>query len=165
MPKAMTEAQIRTHLQTLTTTPPRIAACTHGIVESQLAAAPAPDAWSAVDILAHLRGCADVWSASIYTMLVLDNPELPYIHPRDWTAMQQYATLSFEENLRAFQIGRDNLVRVLAGLSPAQWERAARVQGKANTYTVAGETRRMALHELEHCQQLETMFLPGGATE
>ena len=72
MPKKITEAGISLHLQTLRDTPQRIAACTQGVTELRLTTPPAPDAWSARDILAHLRGCAEVWSYSIYAMLTLD---------------------------------------------------------------------------------------------
>jgi len=156
MPKKVTQAQITTYLQTLRETPQRIASLTAGLDESRLHAARAPGEWSVVDILAHLRGCADVWSYSIYAMLILDNPELAYIHPRAWAKKQDYATVRFAENFQAFAVGRQNLLRILAGLSFDEWDRSARFIGKANTYTVFGETMRMALHEFDHWQQLET---------
>jgi hypothetical protein len=158
MPKQVSETQIKVHLQTLIETPQRIAACTQGMDEIRLNTAPAPNEWSAVEILAHLRGCADVWSYSIYAMLILDEPELAHIHPRDWTKKLNYSILSFAENFQAFRAGRDNLVRILKGLSFEQWGRSARFIGKANTYTIFGETMRMALHEVDHCNQLDTMF-------
>ena len=40
--------------------PRQIAALTAHLTAAQLRAAPAPDAWSANDVLAHLRRCADV---------------------------------------------------------------------------------------------------------
>lgn len=158
MPKKVNAAQIQDYLQALTAAPQRIAACTAGLDEVRLALAPAPDAWSAVEILAHVRGCADVWSYSIYAMLFLDHPVLAFIHPRDWTKKQGYAALSFEENFRAYQIGRAHLVRILTGLTFEHWDRSGRFSGKANTYTVFGETMRMALHDADHCAQLEAMF-------
>jgi hypothetical protein len=155
MPKKITEAQIREHLQTLRATPQRIATYTEGLDERRLSTPPAPGEWSVVEILAHLRGCADVWSYSIYAMLTLDSPELAHIHPRDWTKKQNYSTLTFTENFQAFKVGRDNLVRILEGLSFEEWGRSARFIGKANIYTIFGETMRMALHEVDHNHQLE----------
>ncbi|MBZ0284745.1 MAG: DinB family protein [Anaerolineae bacterium] len=158
MPKKVTEAQVKIHLKMLIETPERIAACTAGMDETRLKMPPAPNEWSLVEILAHLRGCAEVWSYSIYAMLTLDKPELGHIHPRDWTKRLGYADLSFAENFQAFKVGRDHLVRILQGLTFEEWDRSCRFIGRANTFTVFGETMRMALHELDHCQQIEAMF-------
>lgn len=158
MPKKITEAQITEHLQTLHDTPQRIAAVINGHDETHLRTAPMPDEWSALQILAHLRGCAEVWGYTIYAMLILDNPELAHIHPRDWTKKLGYDKLSFEENFTAFKVERNNLIRMLEKLSIEEWGRTASFIGSANTQTIFSQTLRMTLHELDHCQQLETMF-------
>ena len=48
-------------LTILSETPPRIAALTAGLATSLLHRAPNPGEWSANNVLAHLRSCADVW--------------------------------------------------------------------------------------------------------
>jgi hypothetical protein len=158
MPKIITEAGITTHLQTLRETPSRIAALIEGKTEADLRLAPAPKEWSTVEILAHLRACADVWGYTIYAMYMLDNPQLAFIHPRDWTKKMGYMKLPFAENFLAFQVERKNLHRILEKLSFEAWGRSARFIGKANTQTIFSQAMRMALHELDHCNQLETMF-------
>lgn len=158
MPKQVTEAGIRQHLQILIDAPQRIAVCTAGLDETRLSTPPAPKEWSAAEIIGHVRGCSEVWMYSIYAMLVLDAPELAYIHPRDWSKTLNYSRLSFAENYQAYKVGRDALVRVLQGLTLTDWDRSARFTGKVNTFTIYGEAMRMALHDLDHCNQLETMF-------
>ena len=158
MPKKITEDQIESYMQTLIDTPGRLAALTEGMTEEQLSAAPAPGEWSLAEILAHLRGCADVWGYSIYAMFILDNPELADIHARTWAQKMGYAKLTFAENFTAFQVGRENLARILAGLSFEQWGRTSRFSGKVNTHTIFSQTMRMALHERDHLQQIETML-------
>ncbi len=162
MPKKVTEEAIKLHLQTLTETPPLILNCTKGMDETQLIAPLAPGEWSMVEIMAHLRACSDVWSYSIYAMYTLDNPQLAFIHPRDWAKKLGYAKLTFAENFMAYEVGRMNLLRILNGLKLEDWDRSAMFIGKANTFTIFGETMRMALHEDDHSQQLKTMFLSGG---
>ena len=49
----------------LAETPPRIAALTAGLAPAQLRTAPNQGEWSANDVLAHLRSCADVWGNCI----------------------------------------------------------------------------------------------------
>ena len=161
MPETITDAKISLYLQTLTETPQRIAARTTGIDEVRLKTKPAPGEWSPVEILAHLRGCADVWSYSIYAMLTLDEPQLAFIHPRNWTKMQGYDGLSFVENLRAFEVERKNLLRILQSLSFEAWGRRTWFIGKANVHTIFDETHRMATHEAEHCNQLEAILFSG----
>ena len=54
-------------LTLLAETPPRIAALTAGLAPAQLRTAPNHDEWSANDVLAHLRACADMWGDCIVT--------------------------------------------------------------------------------------------------
>jgi hypothetical protein len=90
LPK-VTPSEIQKHLFLLEETPRRIVACTAGLTEAQLRRPPGKGEWSAVTILAHLRACDDVWSYSIYAMLVQDNPLLPALHPRQWVRVTPYA--------------------------------------------------------------------------
>ena len=158
MPKKITESGIQTHLQTLRETPQRIAALIEGKPEADLRLAPTPKEWSANEILAHLRACADVWDYTIYAMYMLDIPQLAFIHPRDWTKKMSYTKLTFEENFLAFRVERKNLLRILENLTFEEWGRSASFIGKANTQTIFSQTLRIALHEHDHCNQLETMF-------
>ena len=89
--------------------------------------------WTAGEILAHLRGCADVWPETIAAMLNAEEPDLPLRAP---------------------------LMDLLSGLPAAAWERGARISGRR--HTVLSQARRLALHEQAHCEQLEAR-LEGGA--
>ena len=155
MPKQASVAEIERHLSTLRESPVLIARLSGGLDEARLRQAPAPKEWSLVEVLAHVRSGAEVWSYSIYAMLTLEAPTLAHVHPRDWAKMQRYETLSFAENMQAFVVGRANLLRVLERLAFADWSRTARFTGKLNTTTIFGETLRMALHEADHWQQFE----------
>ena len=158
MPKKITEEKIREHLQTLRETPQRITTIIGDSDEIRLRTPFVRDEWSAVQILAHLRGCAEVWGYTIYAMLILDKAELAHIHPRDWTKKLRYDKLSFEENFLAFKVERNNLIRMLEKLTFEEWGRSASFIRRANTQTIFSQTMRMALHELDHCKQLEAMF-------
>ncbi|MEO8395932.1 MAG: hypothetical protein ABI700_23255, partial [Chloroflexota bacterium] len=80
------------------------------------------------------------------------------ISPRGWSKKYKYDTLSFGENFQAYQRERANLLGILQGLSVEQWSRSATFTGKAKTTTVFDTLMSLANHDLEHCQQLETMF-------
>jgi hypothetical protein len=119
--------------------------------------APSPDkAWSPIQILAHLRACSDVWTHTLYAMLAEERPNLALFDLRRWAKAAGYASLDFERSLlQTFELQRDELVRLLRALPVEAWERAATIEGR--TRTVFSQARRMALHEVEHCEQLERM--------
>ena len=68
----------------LAETPQRIAAATGNLSDERLHMRPAKGSWSANDILAHLRACADVWGETIQAMLSENEPSLRHISPRTW---------------------------------------------------------------------------------
>ena len=68
-------------LTMLAETPPRIAALTAGLAPVQLRTKPS-DEWSANDVLAHLRACADMWGNCIVAILTQDTPTLRAVNPR-----------------------------------------------------------------------------------
>lgn len=98
-------------------------------------------------------------------MLSQDQPVLTYVHPREWMKKQGYASLSFAVNYPAYSSERDHLLDVLRRLSFEEWGRSATFERKANVYTVFGEVLRMARHDSDHCDQLETMFSRIGPEE
>ena len=76
--RSLTSAQV---LTLLAETPPRIAALIAGLLPARLHTSPTPDEWSARDVLAHLRACADMWGSCIVAMLVEDRPTLRAVNP------------------------------------------------------------------------------------
>jgi hypothetical protein len=153
--KKVSESEISAYLDLLENTPRRILACTAELESEALHRAPQPGAWSVIQILAHLRAGADVWAYSIYAMLTLDNPVLPDIHPRKWAKTVQYEKLDFNDSLRAFELGRLALVLVLKALPAESWSRTA-VIGKRG-HSVFSQVRRIAKHEIDHCEQIERL--------
>ena len=116
-----------------------------------------------MDVLSHLRSCADVWGSSIIFMLTGNEPTLPDTHPRAWVKQTNYSTLLFVESLKAFTYQRDNLLDILLENSLDDWERGAIIGGRR--HTVFTQALRMAKHEAEHIGQIvELIGAPGGAT-
>src|SRR5438270_1388745 len=102
----------------LTEAPQRIAALTGYLEPAQLRTAPGPDEWSANDVLAHLRSCADVWGDCIAVILAEDRPTLRAIDPRTWIKRTNYPDLDFRPSLQAFTEQRAALLAVLEALPP-----------------------------------------------
>jgi hypothetical protein len=112
--------------------------------------------WSANDILAHLRACADVWGETIAAMLKEDTPTLPHVSPRSWIRKTNYPNLSFRESLDEFTDQRRQLLITLNQLNYGDWSRGALINGRR--HTIFSQARRMAKHEIVHCEQIEELI-------
>jgi hypothetical protein len=142
-------------LTLLAETPSRLEALTAGLERAQLQTAP-NDEWSANDVLAHLRACADVWGGCIATIIAEERPTLRAVNPRTWITRTDYRELEFQPSLRAFAAQRAALLAVLELLPPDGWLRAATVTGagKALERTVLFYARWLAEHERPHVKQI-----------
>lgn len=152
--------EIELVLKLLAATPRRIALLSRGVDTSHLYFRPQPDVWSASDVLAHLRACADVWGKSIGQMITLDRPQLRYVSPRGWIRKTDYLELEFTPSLKAFTAQRRELLKLLKGLVMNDWSRSATFTGttKGREQTVYSYACRIAEHELKHCGQIEAVL-------
>lgn len=144
--------------------PPRIAALTAGVVTAHLHAAPDHDEWSANDVLAHLRACADVWGNCMEAIVSQDAPTLRAVNPRTWIKKTDYLEQEFQPSLHAFAAQRTQLLAVLEPLAREGWSRTAPVSGagKVLEWTVLSCGRRLAGHERPHLKQIERIVKTTG---
>lgn len=153
----LTATEIGELLQLLADTAGRIEALSRGLNEDRLCHPPHEGIWSANEILAHLRACADVWGGSIQSMIERDHPTLKYVSPRSWSRKTSYPTQPFATSLLEFTTQRQVLVQALRALAPAEWARGATFTGttRGREQTVLSYARRIVGHELEHLEQLQ----------
>jgi hypothetical protein len=137
--------------------PRRIATLTNGLTSAQLSTRSKPDEWSANDVLAHLRACADVWGNYINKILSEDRPAIRAVSPRTWVKKTGYHDLDFATSFHAFTAQRADLLSILEALPPATWSRAAVVKmvGKVMDRTVWDYGERLVIHERSHVAQIE----------
>lgn len=109
--------------------PSRIAALTANSTRAQLSTRPAPDAWSANDLLAHLRACADVWGNCIETIVAQDTPTIRAVNPTTWINNTDYLKQDFHSSFHAFAAQRTQLLTNLQSLAPQKWSRTATITG------------------------------------
>jgi DinB family protein len=144
-------------LTVLAEAPRRIAAMTAGLTPALLHAAPSEDEWSANDILAHLRACADVWGGSIVTMVREDHPTISAISPRTWIHDTDYRDREFGPSLQAYARQRAELLALLETLPPEGWARGGTFTGAGRILerTVLSEASAIVNHERPHVKQIE----------
>jgi len=150
------ESETNLTLTALSDTPKQIARIARGCNDLQLHRKPAPDAWSARDIVAHLRACAEVWGRSIDRMLTEHHPLIRYVSPRGWIKRTDYLEHGFRDSLREFSKARAGLVETLSALDALGWSRRATFTGTTlgRDATVLSYARRIVDHELRHLDQL-----------
>jgi len=144
-------------LTILVETPPRIAAFIADLTPTQLHTAPIQGEWSANDVLAHLRSCADVWGDCVDTILVEDRPTIRAVNPRTWIKRTDYREQEFQTSWQTFVRQRVDLMAILAALTLKDWLRAAVVTGtgKPLERTVHFYAQWLARHERTHLKQFK----------
>ena len=144
-------------LTLLAMTPQRIAAFTADLTPAQLRSAPETNEWSANEVLAHLRACADVWGNCIMAIVTEDRPTVRAVSPRTWIRETDYLELEFRPSLRAFATQRSQLLSVMQVMAPEDWSRTATVTGtgKLLERTALFYAERLARHERAHVKQVE----------
>ena len=144
-------------LTTLATAPSRLADLTEGLPPAQLLAPSEPGEWSARDVLAHLRACADMWGKYIAVILGEDRPTFKAVNPTTWIKSTNYREQEFRPSLQAFTAQRAELLAVLKPLAPKAWSRMATVTGagKPRVRTVHTYGEWLANHERSHIKQIE----------
>ncbi len=144
-------------LTMLAATPSRLADLTEGLPPAQLPASPEPGEWSARDVLAHLRACADMWGKYIVEILSEDRPTIKAVNPTTWIKKTDYREQEFKPSLQAFTTQRAGLLAVLKPLAPDAWSRMATVTGagKPRERTVYTYAQWLANHERSHINQVE----------
>jgi hypothetical protein len=137
--------------------PARIGAATNGLPLAHLRLPPQPNEWSANDVLAHLRACADVWGDSIRLILSQDSPTFRAVNPRTWIDKTDYLEQEFHPSFQAYTAQRAELFALLSPLAPELWARSATVTGagKPLTRTVHSYAEGLAIHERPHLKQIE----------
>jgi DinB superfamily len=152
--KALTIEQV---LSVLDQAPQQIGALTAGLTPAQLLATPSREEWSANEVLAHLRACADVWGGCIMKIVSHEADTLRAVNPRTWIKQTDYLGQAFRPSLRAFRLQRTTLMGALEPLTAEVWAHSVTVTGagKAIERTALDYGQRMARHERSHIRQIQ----------
>ncbi|HLK46040.1 MAG TPA: DinB family protein, partial [Acidimicrobiales bacterium] len=108
--------EVPTILAILRETPGRLRAAADGASEASLRAATTGGGWSPLELLAHLRSCADVWGDAVATILSQDHPTIRAVNPRTWIESTEYRSVGYAASLGSFVRQRARLSATLEGL-------------------------------------------------
>ena len=138
-------------------TPRLLAELVAGVPVEKLCARPAPAKWSVSEILAHLA--EDELTSSWRYRQMIEKPgiALPGFDQDLWARLGDYKGWAPEDSLQMFRLLREANLRMLARLTPAEWESQG-VHGERGPMTVRTLCRHMAGHDRNHVEQIRRIL-------
>lgn len=151
-----------------------LAAAIRGRDDATLSRRPDPKAWSAKEVVCHLRDIEELCMLRYHAMLSMTDPKLfvvgliapdpeawgliggvPYpVEAERWVEERQYRRSDTGEALAAFRRRRDEVLTLFRALSPEQWQRGGLVPGVGRR-TIAEFTAGVVAHDDNHLDQLK----------
>ena len=114
---------------------------------------PAPTAWSAAEVVCHLRDIEEAYFDRIRFILLNDRPVVVQVDPDRWVEDRQYRRCDLAEAIAAFRARREDTLAFLGSVAAEQWERAADHPARGRL-TVRRVVHSLASHDVEHLDQI-----------
>ena len=108
--------------------------------------------WGIVEILPHLKDWEEIYLDRVRSILTEDNPALPGFDDTLWSIERDYRAQDPLENYAAFTDLRGQLVALLRGAAPEDWEREG-IHGYHGNISLLWLADRICDHDEEHFQQ------------
>ncbi len=142
-----------------------IGALVSGIPDGLAGRRPAPDRWSILEIVCHLRD-EEREDFRLRIGFTLDRPGEPWpgIDPVGWVSARRYAETDFATALADFQAERRASLDWLANLGTRDWSRAYE-HPKLGRMTAGDLLASWACHDLLHLRQLSGVMFALTGTE
>ena len=141
-------------LARLARTPDDLAAAIAGADDAALSRRPSAHAWSAKEIVCHVRDSEEPFLAFFQAMLDLDEPRYDDgSAPERWVDDRQYRRNDTVEALETFRRRRAESLAFLRHLTPAQWARRG-IHPARGMLTLAEFAGLLAAHDGDHVDQL-----------
>ena len=124
-----------------------------GVPASDARVRPAPDAWSIVEVVAHLLDEErEDFRARLDHVLHRPHETWPRIDPAAWVTERGYNERDLAETLGAFLAERERSLAWLAGLAAPDWSRV--YEASWGPITAGDLAASWAAHDLLHIRQL-----------
>ena len=143
-------------LQVLGATAARLRALVRDSSPDTLRRKPAPDKWSAVEIIAHLADAEIVASWRMRSILAHDGVPIQPFDQDEWVRNLKYEATDPAESVDLFEAARTANLRLLRRVDPKQLENHG-MHAERGRETVAHLIRLFAGHDLNHLRQIEEL--------
>jgi uncharacterized damage-inducible protein DinB len=130
------------------------AAAIRSASDAALSRRPDDTNWSAKEVVCHMRDTEESFLVRFQTIMAMDEPKFLPVEPDRWATERQYQRNDTAEALGAFRARRDESLKFLRGLQPAQLERGG-VHATRGRMTIRDFVGLMAWHDDNHIDQLK----------
>ena len=143
----------RDPMEILAATPRQMARSVSGVSRKKLVQRPAPDKWSAAEIMAHMADTELVAGFRIRLVLGASGTPVQAFDQDAWAHFSDYATQDPRLSLEALRVARERTLRLLKGLPRDSWEFYG-LHTERGKETVRRMVEMLAGHDLNHMQQI-----------
>ncbi len=143
-------------LSKLQETPKAMAAIFRTLSDDVVRRKPAPDKWSMLEILCHLRDVEQLFVERYGKIANHDRPQLRMIEQDALAARLRYNEDDPAVALREFQALRAETVALLSALAQQSWERVG-VHPKRGDYSIAAHAVMHVAHDANHLTRLRSL--------
>jgi hypothetical protein len=130
-----------------------------GMPAPKLRKRPAPDKWSASEIIAHMADTEIVIGWRIRSILGAPGTHIQAYDQDAWAAAGLYAKRDVRKSLEQFRAVRDANLALYKSLSPEQWKRFG-VHAERGEESIERIARMIAGHDINHILQIERILAP-----
>lgn len=141
----------------LETTPVKLRAFAERSDKAALTTKPAPDKWSAAEILAHLADAEIVGAWRFRSVLAQDGIALQAYDQAVWASTFDYGKTNALDSVALFETLRQANLRLLRAVDPSLHRHSGRHEERGDE-SVAHIVRMYAGHDLNHLAQLDRLL-------
>ena len=125
-----------------------------GMPASKLRKRPAPEKWSAGEILAHLADSEIVIGWRLRQILGAPGTPIQAYDQDSWAAAGHYEKRDARKSAEQFRVVREANLALLKSLAPEQWKHHG-MHSERGIETVEHIVRMIAGHDINHAKQVE----------
>jgi hypothetical protein len=133
--------------------PKKLADLTRKVEDGMLRRKPAPDKWSAMEVVCHLRDVERLWADRLVKIAFSEKPGFYMLDVDALAAKNRYNTQDLGAALKEFARLREDNLRLLRALPAGQWKRSG-VHPKRGDLTIEGIVEIMVGHDRGHFDQI-----------
>ena len=135
-------------------TPKKLERLVKGMPASKLRKRPAPEKWSACEILAHLADSEIVIGWRLRQILGAPGTPIQAYDQDSWAAAGHYQKRDPRKSAEQFRVVREANLALLKSLTPEQWKHHG-MHAERGVETIEHIVRMIAGHDLNHTKQVE----------
>ena len=125
-----------------------------GVPTGKLRRRPAPDKWSASEIVAHLGDAEIVIGFRMRLILGAPGTPIAAFDQDAWAASGHYEKRDPRQSLEQFRVVREANLALLKSLTPEQWKQHG-MHAERGRESIEDIVRLTAGHDINHLQQIE----------